>query len=45
MPVDEDGTTEITIAGAWPMHWAYRSDNDPAVPYIAADTLLQQRNR
>ncbi len=40
MPVDEEGIDKITITIAWPMHWAYEAKNNPAVPYVAADTIL-----
>lgn len=40
MPIYEDGVTDITIAIAWPMTWAFDSDTNPAVPYVAAQTIL-----
>jgi len=40
MPIYENGVTDITIAISWPMQWAYKSDRNPATPYIAADAIL-----
>ncbi|MBF2761530.1 MAG: hypothetical protein ISN28_14935 [Ectothiorhodospiraceae bacterium AqS1] len=45
MPIDScrstsRGIDKITIMSAWPMHWAYRANNNPAVPYVAADSIL-----
>jgi predicted Zn-dependent peptidase len=40
MPIYEDGVTDITITIAWPMSWAFSSDRNPAVPYVAAEAIL-----
>lgn len=40
MPIYEDGVTDITITIAWPMNWAYGAENNPAVPYVAAEAIL-----
>lgn len=40
MPIYEDGVTDITITIAWPMTWAFRADENPTVPYIAAQAIL-----
>ncbi|EFO28649.1 peptidase M16 inactive domain superfamily [Roseibium sp. TrichSKD4] len=40
MPIYEDGVTDITITIAWPMGWAYERENNPAVPYVAAEVIL-----
>lgn len=40
MPIYEDGVTDITITIAWPMLWAYEDGRNPAVPYVAAESIL-----
>jgi len=40
MPIYESGVTDITVSVSWPMQWAYKSDRNPATPYIAADAVL-----
>lgn len=40
MPIYEDGVTDITITIAWPMSWAFGADQNPAVPYVAAEAIL-----
>lgn len=40
MPIYEDGVTDITITIAWPMSWAFNADQNPAVPYVAAEAIL-----
>jgi len=40
MPIYEDGVTDITITIAWPMSWAFSADQNPAVPYVAAEAIL-----
>ena len=40
MPIYEDGVTDITITIAWPTSWAFSADQNPAVPYIAAEAIL-----
>lgn len=40
MPIHEDGVTDITITIAWPMSWAFDADQNPAIPYVAAEVVL-----
>lgn len=40
MPIYEDGVMDITITIAWPMDWVFSADRNPAVPYVAAKTIL-----
>ena len=40
MPMDENESSDITITIAWPMSWAYDASRNPAVPYVAAESIL-----